>query len=109
MDKEVAVTASTGFNLYIKRKLIELGIAAVNIGGCTLHKWAGIGISSDPKVQFKSANKNFKRWINTEVLIIDEISMISGTLFDMLESFARAIRKNQKPFGGNRRNWEKLK
>ena len=35
-----------------------------------------------------------------QVLVIDEISMISGQLFDKLELVARTVRKNQRPFGG---------
>ena len=38
--------------------------------------------------------------INTKVLIIDEISMISGDLFDRFEEIARIVRKDSGPFGG---------
>jgi hypothetical protein len=34
------------------------------------------------------------------VLIIDEISMLSGELFENLEAAARKVRKNPAPFGG---------
>ena len=60
---QVAVTASTG-------------IAACNIGGCTLHRFAGIGLAQGPVdqlVQRIEANKACKaRWKKTRVLIIDE-------------------------------------
>lgn len=35
-----------------------------------------------------------------KVLIIDEISMVEGALFDKLEQIARTIRNNGRPFGG---------
>jgi ATP-dependent DNA helicase PIF1 len=34
------------------------------------------------------------------VLIIDEVSMVDGELFDKLEQIARALRGNGRPFGG---------
>lgn len=44
--------------------------------------------------------KNRTRWTLTEVLIIDEISMVHPRLFETLEFMARKIRKNALPFGG---------
>ncbi|KAJ3556482.1 hypothetical protein NM688_g2009 [Phlebia brevispora] len=41
-----------------------------------------------------------ERWRKVQVLIVDEISMIDGILFDKLEFLARSIRRNQLPFGG---------
>lgn len=40
------------------------------------------------------------RWLRTKVLIIDEVSMVDGDLFDKLEEIARRIRNNGRPFGG---------
>ena len=87
----VAVTASTG-------------LAAFNIGGVTLHSYAGVGLGKEPAEDLvKKVNKNAKsknRWIKTKVLIIDEISMVDGAFFDKLEKIARIVRKNGRPFGG---------
>lgn len=48
-----------------------------------------------------SKNKNGKRrWKNVKVLVIDEISMLSGDFFDKLEFVARRVRKSDLPFGG---------
>ncbi|KLO19972.1 hypothetical protein SCHPADRAFT_808166, partial [Schizopora paradoxa] len=88
---KVGVTASTG-------------IASVNIGGTTLHSWAGIGLGKESakvlagKVFGKDQVK--KRWRQTRALVIDEISMIDGTLFDKLEEVARIVRGSSLPFGG---------
>ncbi|USP78436.1 mitochondrial dna helicase [Curvularia clavata] len=87
----VAVTASTG-------------LAACNIGGVTLHSFAGIGLGKEPVEDLvKKIRRNQKakqRWLRTKVLIMDEVSMVDGDLFDKLESIARTIRNNGRPFGG---------
>ncbi|OKL58060.1 ATP-dependent DNA helicase PIF1 [Talaromyces atroroseus] len=87
----VAVTASTG-------------LAACNIEGVTLHSFAGIGLGKESAAELvKKVRKNPKarnRWLRTKVLIIDEVSMVDGDLFDKLEEIARRIRNNGRPFGG---------
>ena len=40
------------------------------------------------------------RWKNVNILIIDEISMMTCELFEKLDYIAKNIRKNDKPFGG---------
>lgn len=87
----VAVTASTG-------------LAACNVGGVTLHSFAGIGLGKEAVPELvKKIKRNQKaklRWMRTKVLIVDEISMVDGDLFDKLEGIARTIRNNGRPFGG---------
>jgi hypothetical protein len=90
-DIEYFVTASTG-------------IAAVNIGGTTIHSFAGIGTGSKGSHELISSilsnAEARQRWENCAVLIIDEVSMISRDLFERLEIIARAIKKSNRPFGG---------
>lgn len=80
------------------------GISALLINGITLHRFAGIGIASKSVDYYISKifkNQNLKeRWQNTDVLIIDEISMLTLELFEKLELIARKVRRNEKPFGG---------
>jgi ATP-dependent DNA helicase PIF1 len=41
-----------------------------------------------------------QRWLDTKVLIIDEISMLSKELFELLDEIARKVFDNDMPFGG---------
>lgn len=90
---KVAVTASTG-------------LAACNIGGITVHSFAGIGLGNgDFDNLLKNVKRNRKainRWCETAVLVVDEVSMIDGQLLDKLDGIARAVRKKHRhlPFGG---------
>lgn len=89
----LALTASTG-------------IAAVQIGGITLHSWAGIGKGDQPHEQIISHLESFKgakqrkQMQSARILAIDEISMISAETFELLDYVLRYARRNQAPFGG---------
>ncbi len=88
----ISVTASTG-------------IAALNVGGTTLHSWAGLGIGEDPpaKIAGRINEARGNAWNNImscHTLAIDEFSMISATLFQTMEEVLRRVRRNGEPFGG---------
>ena len=89
--KIIAVTATTG-------------TAAVLLNGTTLFSYLGIGLGNVAPdlliIQLRKKKFFLKRWIDLDVLIIDEVSMLSPELFDKLEVVARSIRRNDKPFGG---------
>lgn len=89
--KKVAVTASTG-------------IAATHLGGTTIHAWSGLGIrdvlTKDDLKWLEANDKLIKRYNATDVLVIDEVSMLHGARLDMLNQTARILRKNEAPFGG---------
>ncbi|KAF0322878.1 mitochondrial dna helicase [Colletotrichum asianum] len=89
--ERLAVTASTG-------------LAACNIGGQTLHSFSGIGLGKeDVQTLVKKIRRNPKaknRWLRTKTLIMDEVSMVDGELFDKLSQIGRTIRNNGKPWGG---------
>ena len=89
--KRIAVTSTTG-------------ISALLINGTTLHSYLGIGLGTNSAQSIITKIKKKKylrdRWCLLEVLIIDEISMLSPQLFDKLEEIAQDIRRNSEPFGG---------
>ncbi len=87
----VAVTASTG-------------IAATHIGGLTIHSWSGVGtrdtLNAYDLDQITTKERLVKRIKKTNVLIIDEISMIDGKMLDMVDIICRTIRNSAEAFGG---------
>lgn len=83
------------------------GCAAIllNCGATTLHSFAGIGLAkgSVNQVVDNAVKNKYRRsnWIKTELLIIDEVSMLSLKLFIILDLIAKRIkRKRDTPFGG---------
>lgn len=87
--KVVAVTATTG-------------LAATHLSGNTIHSWSGIGINDTlPKTFFEFLPKSRYDTIgNTDVLIIDEISMMHDYRLDMVDAVTRRVRGKDEPFGG---------
>ncbi len=83
------------------------GCAAVllNCNAKTVHSFAGIGLGNgtiEHLVQKIKQNKFAKNmWRTTEILIVDEVSMMSLKLFDTLNYIGKAMRNNcSRPFGG---------
>lgn len=80
------------------------GLAALNIGGETLHRFSGIGLGQlSADVLAKNILRRQEvsnRWKRCKVLIIDEISMVDGVLLDKLDFIARHVRQRTPPFGG---------
>jgi len=80
------------------------GIAAANVGGQTTHSFAGVGLGTERgRKLLKQVRMNrgaVQRWRSAVVLIIDEVSMLDGELFEELSSIAASIRACRKPFGG---------
>lgn len=70
----------------------------------TIHSWAGIGIANGTIQQIYSKisqNKYLKTsWQSISILIIDEVSMMSLKIFELLDSLGKMLRKSQRPFGG---------
>lgn len=80
------------------------GAAAVLINGQTLHSYLGIGLGKDSvddlvrKIMNRPKSK--KIWDELDILIVDEISMLSAELLIKLNNVAKEIKTNEKPFGG---------
>lgn len=81
------------------------GVASLIVGGLTLHSELGIGLGRDDVCDLINgivSRRKVDVWRKTDLLVIDEISMLTAKLFDKLESIARKLRHCQKPFGGIR-------
>jgi ATP-dependent DNA helicase PIF1 len=91
--KHVAVTAMTG-------------CAALLLGrhAKTLHSWAGIGLGQESAavlaIKVRKVLKLITRWLGTDILIIDEVSMMTPELLEKLDALARLLRNNELPMGG---------
>jgi ATP-dependent DNA helicase PIF1 len=87
--KHVAVTATTG-------------LAATHLNGNTIHSWSGIGIHDELPRGFHDGLLQGRRdtIIKTDILIIDEISMLHDYRLDMVDQIARKVRDIDAPFGG---------
>jgi ATP-dependent exoDNAse (exonuclease V) alpha subunit len=89
--KPFAITASTG-------------IVATAIDGTTIHSFSGLGIKDTlnkndlERLQFNK--KIASRIKNIEVLIIDEISMLSANQLDCINAIFKYIRNSAGAFGG---------
>jgi len=80
------------------------GVAAFNIGGQTLHSFAGLGLAQeDVKTLIQLVGQKKKalgRILACQVLIIDEVSMMKADLMNKLDAVFRYYRYNNHPFGG---------
>ena len=87
--KTVAVTATTG-------------LAATHLNGTTIHSWSGMGVANSISGNFYSKIRKPRREniCETDILIIDEISMLHDYRLDMVNAILKKIRKNNSPFGG---------
>ena len=78
------------------------GVAAVNVGGQTIHSLSGAGV---PTV-LKDYDKMFgvvakQRWTKLSAVVLDEVGMVPASFLDWLDVTVRVIRKRQnEPFGG---------
>ena len=87
----VGITASTG-------------IAATHMDGITIHSWTGIGIRDnltdlDRKEIIKKRHL-IRRFIDTKVLIIDEVSMLHSFRLDLIDLVCKMFKRSLQPFGG---------
>lgn len=95
---------------YLKQHQVGLGItastgiAATHLGGITVHAWSGLGIRDQLTIKDldELAEKKYlwKRYAETKVLIIDEVSMLHHFRLDLLDRLARNFKQVDAPFGG---------
>jgi ATP-dependent DNA helicase PIF1 len=92
-NKQIQVCALTGCAALL-----------LNCKAKTIHSWAGIGIASGPKEDIVekvlSNYQKTKNWRAVEILIVDEVSMMSLKIFEILNIIATSIRNRNRLFGG---------
>lgn len=87
----IAVTASTG-------------IAACHLGGMTIHSWGGAGVGKWSARQIER-HYYFQEMVVPAIqaakkLVIDEISMLDGHIFELTSKLCCIARNDLSPFGG---------
>ena len=95
--------------LRAERKRVDIlaptGRAALEVNGRTLHNYAGwvprsLGQPLGKLENNARGQKVRKRLVATDVLIIDEISMVANHVFERLNCVMKSARDSEKPFGG---------
>ena len=102
--------AAARYVSYLRRENIpasitaSTGIAAAQIGGTTIHAWSGIGTRSrvtrgdlDGIAKNRRVTERIKK---ARVLIVDEVSMLSGPTLSAVSQVCQYVRKDNLPFGG---------
>lgn len=85
--------------------LAPTGVAAVNVGGQTIHSFFGFKPDITPDLVNRAisiARRKGKEDLYKEVetIVVDEVSMVRADIFDCMDLFLRGIRKKHVPFGG---------
>lgn len=85
--------------------LAPTGIAAVNIGGSTIHSFLRLapGLMAEDSIESIGNKKQRELIRSVEVIIIDEISMVRSDLFWAVDYRFRQValgKDKKKPFGG---------
>jgi ATP-dependent DNA helicase PIF1 len=85
----VALTSTTGVSAH-----------SLGVGARTLHSWSAIKLGKEhPDIIIKRirGNKvNLERWINCSILIIDEISMCSAEIIELLDIIGQNLRLGKR-------------
>lgn len=80
------------------------GVSALAIGGSTIYRWSGIKLGKESIMTICNRIRNvkdcYKRWTQSGILVIDEISMLGVKIFEVLDLVGKNICDNDLPFGG---------
>jgi ATP-dependent exoDNAse (exonuclease V) alpha subunit len=79
--------------------LAPTGVAALHVGGQTIHSFFGFGPHAIHEENVKK-RQNRKLYQNLDTILIDEVSMVRVDLLHTIDEFLRLNRANSNPFGG---------
>lgn len=79
------------------------GIAAISVGGQTIHSFFGLPITLEDPTQAKFrdlTDEDREKAKDINVIIVDEVSMVRADIMDMMDAKLRHIKEKSQPFGG---------
>lgn len=92
-NKQIQVTSMTGCSAIL-----------LNCNATTIHKWGCLGLGKGEEFDIYKKIIKMKKtdnYVKTDILILDEVSMLNEKLFEVLNYLCRMLRKTKdKPFGG---------
>ena len=82
--------------------LAPTGIAAINIGGSTLHSFFQLkpGLLTTGSMEELRNRKRVALIRSVETIVIDEVSMVRSDLFAAIDARLREVTQSRLPFGG---------
>ena len=103
--------AGTGKTTFIKRIQEEInknflvlaptGIAAIAVGGQTMHSFFGFPMHAmGPHTETSLSNEKFQILKQTDTIIVDEASMVRSDMVDGMDRCLRMVFHTNMPFGG---------
>lgn len=103
--------AGTGKTTFVKRIQTEInknflvlaptGIAALNVGGQTMHSFFGFPLEIiGPTTHMEVSLAKRRVLENTDTIIVDEASMVRADMVDGMDRFLRSLTYSHLPFGG---------
>jgi len=114
-DESIFVTGNAGtgksvlLNLFTDKTkknvaiIAPTGVAAVNVGGSTIHSFFGFSpnVSLEDIYKFPATNEKRQVIEHLDTLVIDEISMVRADVMDAIDKSLRINRdRKDEPFGG---------
>jgi hypothetical protein len=87
--------------------LAPTGVAALNVGGETIHHFFRMRPGQTPRETADAARRVAKGagaqvYRSLDALVVDEVSMVRADLLDAMDTFLRTVRGSPAPFGGVR-------
>ena len=81
--------------------LAPTGIAAMNVGGQTIHSFFGLPFEAiGPQTKFEVSQAKIDTLKHTDTIIIDEASMVRSDWVDGIDRYLRSLMHTHLPFGG---------
>ena len=81
--------------------LAPTGVAALNVGGSTIHRAFGFFPNmdpEDPRISLKTKSLLYA----VQTIVIDEVSMVRSDLLGAMDIVLRSVKRSREPFGGVR-------